>query len=57
MDTKVYQNIFNHLNKVGYERGDTVTYFEMIETCENLDMDIDSIDLDTFEETYEITIG
>ena len=43
--------------EVGIEEGDDVTYFDFCNCCEDVNLDPDDIDIDSFCEKYNIHIG
>lgn len=42
---------------LGIEEGDDVTYFDFCNCCEDVNLDPDDIDIDSFCEKYNIHIG
>lgn len=52
----ILENIWNELRKSGYSEGDDITYFEFVECCENY-CDVDDIDIDEFQERFNVNIG
>ena len=43
--------------EVGIEEGDDFTYFDFCNCCEDVNLDPDDIDIDSFYEKYNIHIG
>ena len=54
---EIYYDIFEHLQKNGYESGDAISYFEFCELCEEIYINPDNIDIDFFSDIYHIFIG
>lgn len=49
--------IFENLTKLGYGKGDSISYFEFNDCVETCGMEIDQIDIDEFQEKYQILVG
>ena len=63
MKTKINYNkmsdIMTELRKMGYDNGDNIPYYDLVETCDSLGIspDDNDIDLDYMETMYDVAIG
>ena len=53
----IYKKIWNKLKSYGYESNDDIPYIEITQICDELDVDIDTIDIEEFSEKYNVEIG
>ena len=53
----IYEEVWWELQKMGYDTGDDISYFDFTEACENVGPDPEDIDIDTFSEIYNVNIG
>lgn len=56
-DPDVLSIIMSNLEKNGYNRGDDIPYYDFMETCDELNIDSQDIDLDEMESRYDVAIG
>ena len=54
---KLYADLWKALKEHGYDKGSDIPYFHFNECCEELNIDVDSIDIEKFSERYEVNIG
>lgn len=54
---KYFDTLWNDLQQKGYSKGDDIMYFHVNESCEELGINIDDIDIHMFEDTYDVNIG
>ena len=54
---KLYTDLWKALKEHGYDKGSDIPYFHFNECCEELNIDVDSIDIEKFSERYEVNIG
>lgn len=57
MISNKYDEVWNQLELRGYEQSDCVSYFDFVESIEDVGYDVEDIDLELMEEYYNITIG
>ena len=57
VQSELFRQIWDALNKLGYDKGSDIPYFHFNECCEELNIDVDSIDIEKFSERYEVNIG
>lgn len=53
----VLTTIMSKLEKMGYNRGDEIPYYDFMETCDELNIDSQDINLDEMESRYDVAIG
>lgn len=56
-NSEKYRILHEHLTKMGYTDCDDIPYFILSETCEDLNMNIDDIDISRFENMFGVHIG
>lgn len=54
---ELFNQIWSALKKLGYDCGSDIPYFHFNECCEELNIDVDSIDIEKFSERFEVNIG
>ena len=54
---ELFKKVWNQLKEQGVERGDDISYFDLISCCEDVDVSVDDINIDEFSEKYDINIG
>ena len=52
-----FSKIWKALQTQGFSRGDDIPYFHIDEACQEADVDINDIDINKFEETFDVNIG
>lgn len=57
VQSELFRELWNALNKLGYDKGSDIPYFHFNECCEELNIDVDSIDIERFAESYDVNIG
>lgn len=55
--SEVYDLIYNRVKELDVNSGDDISYFEFTECVEDVGFDIDDVDIEKFEELYNINIG
>lgn len=56
-ESALFREIWVALNELGYDKGSDIPYFHFNECCEELNIDVDSIDIEKFCERFEVNIG
>lgn len=55
--SELYSKIWKALQTQGFSCGDDIPYFHIDEACQEADVDINDIDINKFEETFDVNIG